>query len=125
MGFSEAIGRCLTEKYAVFSGRAGRAEFWWFILFNAIVHAALRELGTTADGEYVPNAITVIVYWALFLPSLGVWVRRLHDGGRSGWFVLLWFVPLVGWLFLFLWNIQRGTAGPNRYGEDPLEPAFV
>jgi uncharacterized membrane protein YhaH (DUF805 family) len=70
-----------------------------------------------------PSPINSLVNLALFLPSLAVSVRRLHDLDRSGWWILLVFVILIGWIVLIVWNCTKGTPGPNRFGPDPLAGA--
>jgi uncharacterized membrane protein YhaH (DUF805 family) len=60
---------------------------------------------------------------ALLLPSLAVAVRRLHDIDRTGWWILLWFIPIIGWIILIIWHCTAGTPGPNRFGQDPLAGA--
>ena len=106
MGFSDAIQRCFS-RYSQFDGRAGRPEYWWFWLFVIVVTAAARILGEVVD------AVAVL---ALILPSISVGARRLHDTGRGGFWLLLYFVPLVGWIILLIFLIQPGVAGPNDYG---------
>ena len=105
MGFGEAIKTCLS-KFADFGGRATRAEFWWFMLFYFIVSVV-----TGFAGPFV----SALVALALLLPTLGVQVRRLHDIGRSGWWILVGLVPLIGWLVLLYWAVQP-SEGANQYG---------
>lgn len=99
------------SKYADFSGRARRKEFWMFHLMYLILTALV---GFVMGAAGVRNADGFFSLWSLafFLPSLAVSVRRLHDVGRSGWWVL---VPFAGLFFMFV----NGDAGPNRFGEDP------
>lgn len=106
MGFSDAVKQCFT-RYSQFQGRAARPEYWWFALFVLVVTAAARILGD------VVNAITVLV---TILPSIAVGVRRLHDTGRRGFWLLLSFVPIVGWIIVLIFLIQPGSPGPNAYG---------
>jgi len=106
MDFGQAIKSCL-NNYATFRGRASRAEFWWFFLFNV--------LATMAAAIIWPR-LGNLVSLALLVPSLAVGARRLHDVGKSGWFQLLWFVPFIGWLFLVYWAVQNGHPRPNEYG---------
>jgi uncharacterized membrane protein YhaH (DUF805 family) len=106
MGFSDAVKRCFS-RYVQFEGRAARPEYWWFALFVLLVSAAARILGD------VVNALTVLV---TLLPSIAVGVRRLHDTGRSGFWLLLWFVPVVGWIIVLIFLVQPGSPDPNAYG---------
>ncbi len=120
------------RKYATFGGRAQRAEYWWFWLFSVVVVAVLAFVDLVAVGGgsamndlFGLGLFSSLAGAALALPSLAVQVRRLHDQDKSGWFILLGLIPLVGGLILFWLNIQRGTPGPNRFGDDPLDqPKF-
>ncbi len=109
------------KQYAVFSGRAQRAEFWWFVLFNVIVSVVLslidRVLGTTAGANI--GILSSIYSLAVLIPSLAVAVRRLHDTGRSGWWLLIGLVPFIGWIALIIFYVQDGTQGTNQHGPDP------
>ena len=111
-------------KYATFSGRARRMEYWLFVLFYAVVSIVATvvdvSLGLTLGGEDGMGLISTICGLALFLPSLAVSVRRLHDTGRSGWWILLMFVPIVGMIVLIVFFCLGGDEGRNRFGPDPL-----
>jgi uncharacterized membrane protein YhaH (DUF805 family) len=105
------------KKYAVFGGRARRKEYWMFFLFNLIVSFVIGFvagfLGAVLDmGASLSNAMSVIYSLAILIPSIAVAVRRMHDLGRSGWWIL---VPVVGFVFLCL----NGQEGENEYGPDP------
>ena len=122
--FLEALG-----KYAVFSGRARRSEYWYFVLFTCLIAFALAALGfsvAAATGgrptlaEYLVDFFSVLI----FLPSLAVSVRRLHDIGMSGWWVLLNLVPF-GSLVLLFFFCQDSQGGPNVYGPSPKEAAAI
>ncbi len=108
MAFGEAIKVCLTQKYATFTGRATRAEYWWFMLFTLLCSAAAFLL-----DPVLPSLVDI----AFLLPSIAVSVRRLHDINKSGWFYLFWFIPIVGWIILLIWFCTPSAAGVNRYGE--------
>ena len=121
MGLIEATKSCFS-KYATFSGRAQRSEFWWFTLFLfvatiilGVVDAALFPAPMNEVG-----VLGLIFSLATLLPSLAVSARRLHDIDRTGWWLLLMFIPLIGWLVLIYWDVIKGTAGANRFGPDPL-----
>ncbi len=117
------------KRYFDFQGRSRRAEYWLFYLLTIIVtmvlYVPLLAVGMDFEtGE--PNAIgglvmlvLGLVWLGLFVPSLAVLIRRLHDTNRSGWWVLISFLPLVGGLVLFIFTVLNGTAGPNRFGADP------
>ncbi len=113
------------RKYATFSGRARRKEYWWFALFTGLVSMVCTIgdfiiMGADEMFVYGGGPLLGIASLALILPSLAVTVRRLHDRDRSGWFILLGLLPLVGVIILFIWYVSRGTIGDNRFGPDPL-----
>src|SRR5260221_12206236 len=116
--FASAIVICLNQ-YVKFSGRAPRSEYWYFVLFTVIVSIVANIIDAVIFGV-AQGVFSVIASLALFLPGLAVWVRRLHDTDRSGWWWLLALVPIIGWIIVLVWNCTRGTQGPNRYGPDPL-----
>jgi uncharacterized membrane protein YhaH (DUF805 family) len=101
------------KKYAVFSGRARREEFWYFILLNGICGVVASVLDET-------GVLYGIVILGFLIPGIAVAVRRLHDVDRSGWWYLIIFVPIVGAIFLIVWFCTKGTDGSNRFGSDPL-----
>ena len=119
------------KRYADFSGRSPRSEYWWFALFQwvgyivAIVtlfSAGAMSSGPVGLGTAFWGALIVIgvAAFGLFIPNLAVMVRRLHDQDLSGWFCLLFFVPYVGGLVMIVFMCIRGTEGSNRYGPDPF-----
>lgn len=118
------------RKYATFGGRARRAEFWWFAVFYGLALVAATILDVTIFGfEGIGNSglglFGGLTGLAFLLPNLGVSVRRMHDLDRSGWWLLVGLIPLIGGIILFIWFCSRGTPGPNRFGNDPLEePEF-
>ncbi len=120
MDFGQAVKSCFS-KYATFSGRASRSEYWYFFLFTVIVYIVANILDAALfGGVAVLDLIATVV---LLLPGISVGVRRLHDKDLSGWWYLLVFIPVIGWIVLLVWFCQRGTVGPNRFGPDPLSPA--
>jgi uncharacterized membrane protein YhaH (DUF805 family) len=121
MTFGEAVRTCLVEKYVNFSGRARRSEFWWFTLFGWLVMVVLSLIeGTVFNTESGYGILTTIWGLAIILPSIGVSVRRLHDLDKSGWWLLLSVIPVIGFLVLLFWYVQQGTPGQNRFGADPI-----
>lgn len=114
------------KKYAVFGGRAGRKEFWFFFLFNLIITIVLgyidRMIGT-AGASGGMGILGLIYALAVLLPGIGVSIRRLHDTNRSGWWLLLSFIPLIGAIVLLVFMALEGTSGANQYGEHPTEDA--
>lgn len=118
------------RKYADFSGRARRMEYWMFVLFNIIffIVAMLldRLFGTTIKMETgygaqtLPYGYIYMLYGlAMFIPSLAVGVRRLHDVGKSGWMLLISLIPLIGAIWLLILFLTEGTPGDNAYGPNP------
>ena len=112
------------KKYAVFSGRSRRMEYWYFVLFNIIVSIVLGVidglLGTRGSGMGA-GLLSGIYGLAVLIPSLAVTVRRLHDIDRSGWWILIALVPLIGTIVLLVFALLEGTPGANRYGPNPKE----
>ncbi len=107
------------KNYAGFSGRARRAEYWQFVLFNAIALIACIVIDLA-----LKSPILYFVYvLAVLVPSLAVAVRRLHDTDRSGWWLLIALVPVVGGIVLLVFACLEGTRGNNKYGPDPKAPA--
>jgi len=104
MTFGDSISTCFS-KYATFDGRATRSEFWWFALFTVLASAILGMISETASGVFS---------LAVLLPSLAVGARRLHDTDRSGWFLLLWLIPIVGWIVVLFFAAQESKE-PNRF----------
>lgn len=104
------------KKYAVFSGRAHRTEYWSFVLINFIIMFLLEFFeGVIWDARIISGIYSLFIT----LPSLAVLVRRLHDTERSGWWALLLFIPVIGFLVILIFTIQDGTPGVNRYGVNP------
>ena len=118
MDFGQAIKTCL-NKYATFSGRAQRSEYWYFFLFTAVVNIVASVLDATIFGDMA--VLYVIATLVLLLPSIAAGVRRLHDTDKSGWWLLISFIPAIGIIVLIVFFCQRGTVGPNRFGPDPLQ----
>ena len=114
MGFQDAVRSCFAQ-YFTFQGRATRSEFWYFVLFTFI-----GGLLTSMFGE-VPNGLFGLI---VFIPTISVSVRRLHDTGRSGWWWWLCLIPVVGWIILLVFYTTCSQPGENDYGYDPLEQAI-
>jgi uncharacterized membrane protein YhaH (DUF805 family) len=141
MGFTDAVRTVLREKYATFSGRASRSEYWWYYLFYILVMTVLIivGIGITAASGGVENgasssviAIGVIgglLILATIIPTLALIVRRFHDRNMSGWWylglVVLGFIPyvnVISGIAVFVISVLPGTVGPNKFGPDPLRP---
>lgn len=118
--FGEAVNKALAQNYCNFNGRASRSEYWWYVLFTAVLGFAVGMLlGIFGVGSTGVSAIQGLVSLALFLPGLGVCVRRLHDISKSGWWVLISLVPLLGAILLIVWFCKPSDPGMNQYGAEP------
>jgi uncharacterized membrane protein YhaH (DUF805 family) len=113
MTFSEAV-RDAFAKYVTFSGRSSRPAYWWWYLFTLIA-VAIAAVIDLILGTYV---LTVIVSVVILLPNLAVLVRRLHDAGHSGWWILIGLLPLIGFIVLLIFTLQPSKP-PNHWGEAP------
>ena len=112
------------RKYAVFEGRARRREYWFFVLFYILISVVLavvdRMLGTYVEA-YGMGALGALFCLGLLIPSIAVGVRRLHDTGRSGWWLLIGFVPVIGMIVLIVFFVLDSQPGTNAYGPNPKE----
>lgn len=106
------------KKYVTFSGRAQRAEYWTFSLVNFVILMALAVPAVSTNNGILINVATLIVL-AMLLPSIAVSVRRLHDTGRNGWWVLIGLIPYVGGIVLFVFTLFDSQPGDNTYGPNP------
>jgi uncharacterized membrane protein YhaH (DUF805 family) len=143
MGFTESVRTVLTKKYVTFSGRASRSEYWWFQLLYAVVLTVLAALFfIVVEAEAGPDesgstsvillAILALFFLATFLPQAALHVRRFHDLDISGWLylaaIILSLVPYIGravGIGILVVSSRKGTAGPNKYGPDPLRPEAI
>lgn len=112
------------KNYAGFSGRARRKEYWFFILFYLIISTVLMSVDRATGGLDANTGLGLssgIFSLAMFIPSLAVAVRRLHDTDRTGWWILINFLPLIGFLIFLVFMVLDGTPGDNRYGQSPKQ----
>ncbi|UYW00475.1 DUF805 domain-containing protein [Flavobacterium agricola] len=118
---------CVTDKYATFEGRARRAEFWYFLLFNIIFNFVFLFLSLALVGA-TDNTVFFLIYLIysvlIIIPSIAVCIRRLHDTNRSGWWYLLNFIPFGSIVLLFMYCYE-GDVGRNGYGNDPKRPEVI
>lgn len=119
MTFGDAVRTCLA-KYVTFSGRAIRPEYWYFVLFSIGLSLIVQISSRFVEQISAPVAIgaPIVLSLLLFLPSLAVSIRRLHDIGRSGWWVLIALLPVIGWILLIYWHCKPGVAA-NSYRPVP------
>jgi len=104
------------ERGLDFAGRSQRAEFWWFYLCNLLITSGLAIIGQHFVGSRLPWELYGL---AVLIPSLAVRIRRLHDTDRSGWWLLLELVPVLGWIVLLVFFCEAGQPAENRFGPDP------
>lgn len=104
------------SNYFNFNGRARRKEFWMFTLINLIIYLVLFAIEFAITNSML---ITSLYGLAMLIPSIAVGIRRLHDTGKSGWFLLINLIPFLGALILIYFLAQEGNQGPNEYGADP------
>lgn len=110
------------KKYAEFSGRARRKEYWFFALFNFLIAVALGFIEMSAGltyGEYGYGPLSGLYALAVLIPGIAVTVRRLHDTGRSGWWILIGLVPIIGWIVLLVFMFLDSQPGDNDHGPNP------
>ena len=113
---------CLTKKYACFSGRARRQEYWLFVLFNIIAAFVVGFIGgflASVTGVDAFAFLGAIYNLAVLIPSFAVFCRRMHDTGRSGWWWLIGLIPFVGWIVLLVFCCLDSQPGDNQYGPNP------
>lgn len=104
------------KQYAEFSGRSSRKEYWMFVLFNIIISVGISFIAQSMDMPMLSTVYSL----AVFLPSLGVGIRRLHDVNKSGWMLLVSLIPLVGWIWAIVLLATKGDEGENQYGPAPV-----
>lgn len=119
VSFSQAV-RMAFDSYCRFQGRSSRSEYWWWVLFVAILSFCIGIvegiLGFSMTAVQTTSGILSLV---LLLPGLGLSVRRLHDIGKSGWWILLGLIPVVGAIVLIIWFAQNSQMQDNQYGPVP------
>ena len=114
------------KNYATFSGRARRKEYWMFFLFNVLISLGLGVLDVVAGTysvEYETGFFSGLYSLLVLIPGIAVGVRRLHDTNRSGWWILILLIPIIGVLVLFVFTCLDSQPGTNRFGVNPKEAA--
>jgi uncharacterized membrane protein YhaH (DUF805 family) len=127
MNIQEAV-KTVFHNYATISGRAARSQYWFWALFVFLVTVALGVVdgaifGTTvtADGMTKTNSVLGTIFTlGTLVPYICVAVRRMHDVDKSGWWLLINLIPVIGWILFIVWAATKGTTGDNRFGPDPL-----
>lgn len=119
MSFVEAV-KSGFSRYVDFSTRSSRSEYWWFVLSYFVIAIVLGLIDSFTIGMGILPLIVVLAY---LIPSLAVVVRRLHDVGRSGWWILIALIPLIGPLIVLYWMVIGGEDSENRFGANPLGAA--
>jgi len=107
------------KKYAVFSGRARRKEYWYFVLFYVLLLVALSIMDGSLGSRSGQGMLGTVFTLVMLVPSISVTVRRLHDTNRSGWWVLISLIPLIGGIILIVFAVQDSQPGNNRFGPNP------
>lgn len=118
MTFTDAVKDGFAH-YVDFKGRASRRAYWWWFLFTIVVAIALQIMDGIIFSESM--LVTIVVWLGLILPSISVAIRRLHDTDRSGWWILIWFVPIIGFIVLLVFYLLKSDPIDNRYGPPPRE----
>lgn len=123
MTLKESFVTCM-QKYTDFSGRAPRSEYWWFVLAQFLIGFVLGFIfgfigAIMGMGSGLADIVSLIVTLGFILPTIAVAVRRLHDIGKSGWWYLLVFIPILGWLLLLFWFVQPSAEESNEFGDVP------
>lgn len=117
------------QNYAVFSGRACRKEYWYFVLFNIIITFVLSVVDSWmhlfVNPQYGVGLLSILYSLAVLIPTLAVLVRRLHDSGRSAWWLLLGLIPILGSIVLLIFTVLDSTPGANEYGPNPKGNADI
>ena len=116
MTFAQAI-RSGFRNYVGFTGRATRSEFWWWVLFQILALVVASVADSLLHTQRVFYALAAL---GLFLPGLALQIRRLHDTDRSGWWVFISLIPIVGAILIIVWWCLKGSVGANKYGVDTL-----
>ena len=127
MGFMDALTTVFRNKYATFSGRASRSEYWWSYLGYFVIATVLQIFAIIGGiilidaGELalLPSLIALVGIVAMIIPTIAVSVRRMHDTGKSGWMLLILIIPCTGFILWIVWMVEDGQAHDNAYGPVP------
>ena len=127
MGFMDALTTVFRNKYATFSGRASRSEYWWSYLGYFVIATVLQifaiiggiRLIDAGELALLPSLIALVGIVAMIIPTIAVSVRRMHDTGKSGWMLLILIIPCIGFILWIVWMVEDGQAHDNAYGPVP------
>ena len=127
MGFMDALTTVFRNKYATFSGRASRSEYWWAYLGYFVIATVLQIFAIIGGiilidaGELalLPTLIAIVGIVAMIIPTIAVSVRRMHDTGKSGWMLLILIIPCIGFILWIVWMVEDGQAHDNAHGPVP------
>ena len=116
MNFGQSISSCM-GKYGTFSGRASRSEYWWFYLFTILMSWGSTIVGAAmfTFGDPMVDILPGIVSLVFFIPAIAAGSRRLHDIGKSGWWQLLFIIPIIGWILLIVWLATNTKPEGDKY----------
>jgi uncharacterized membrane protein YhaH (DUF805 family) len=110
-------------RYFDFEGRTSRKYYWMFVLVNIVILIVIRQFEELQLGDvstYQGGILSNLYNFFIFIPSISICVRRLHDINKSGWWILLFFIPIIGMIWLIILNIKKGDVGENEYGKPPV-----
>ena len=110
----------IIKKYAKFEGRANRTQYWYFVLTEILAFFILVDLCVIPFVNIIAGLALLVLWLGLIVPGIAVSVRRLHDTNKSGWWLLLCFVPFVGSIVILVFMCLEGTKGANKYGDEPV-----
>jgi len=114
MEFVQSVKRNMTTgAYAQISGRASRSEYWWFVLFTLLASTAAGVLDVLFPGDLLQTLFGIVT----FIPGIALGIRRMHDIGKSGWWLLIGLIPVIGWIVLIVWLATKSNPGANQWGE--------
>ncbi len=120
MGFFEWFSKPLQNQYADFTGRTSRQAYWMFTLVYIILIVLISIAEEIALGTELPSTLFTL---AVIIPSIAITTRRLHDIGKSGWWQLIYFIPILGWIVMLLFLVRAGDRTDNQYGPSSVRPS--
>lgn len=121
MNLKESVKSVLVDNYSNFKGRASRSEFWYFVLASSLLFAVPDTISLVylCRGEVTTSILFSLFELLIFVPMLALIIRRLHDVGKSGWYILVSLIPIVGGIITFVWFVTPGQPFENRWGDVP------